>query len=592
MALISLQNVSISFGGPKLLNDETLLIEPGERVCLLGRNGEGKSTLLKILSGEQVPDDGTVVLQSGVRVGLLEQAVPEAMGRSVLQVVQAAVDDGSEEWEAEQRANKVISLMGLSDDADFDSLSGGQKRRALLARALVQEPDVLILDEPTNHLDIESILWLENFLMRFSGSLLFVSHDRAFVRKLATRIVELDRGRLSSWDCGYDKFLQRRDEMLAAEDKQNAVFDKKLAQEEVWIRKGIQARRTRNEGRVRALKAMRSERGQRRERTGTVNLQLHEAERSGQRVIKVVNANYAWDDQVILQGLETTILRGDKIGIIGPNGCGKTTLLNVLLGQLAPDSGTVNHGTQLEVAYFDQHRAQLDDEKTVAQNVAGEEEFIMFNGKRRHIFSYLEDFLFEPARSRTPVKVLSGGERNRLLLARLFTQPSNVLVLDEPTNDLDSDTLDLLEDLLVEYSGTMLLVSHDRAFINNVVSSTLVFEGEGVVKEYAGGYDDWVDQRPVAPKAGLPKKKGAEPQKVSQAKARKMTNREREELKKLPGRIEQLEAELAALQETMSAPTFYQQAEELIRAGTEKADSIPKALEEAYARWEELETLR
>ena len=592
MALISLQNVSISFGGPKLLDDATLLIETGERVCLLGRNGEGKSTLLNILGGQVVPDGGSVVLQSGVRVGSLEQAVPEALSGTVLEVVQAALDHHIEEWDAEQRAGKVISLMALEEDAIFDSLSGGQKRRALLARALVQEPDVLILDEPTNHLDIESILWLENFLLRFSGSLLFVSHYRAFLRRLATRIVELDRGQLRSWSCDYDTFLVRREEMLSAEDKQNAVFDKKLAQEEVWIRKGIQARRTRNEGRVRALKTMRDERRQRRERTGTVNLQLHEAEKSGQKVIKVVNVHYAWDDEPIVKALETTIVRGDKIGIIGPNGCGKTTLLNLLLGQLQPNSGTVDRGTQLEVAYFDQHRAQLDGEKTVAQNVAGEEEFVMFNGKRRHIFAYLEDFLFEPTRSRTPVKVLSGGERNRLLLARLFTQPSNVLVLDEPTNDLDADTLDLLEALLVEYSGTMLLVSHDRAFINNVVSSTLVFEGNGAVKEYAGGYDDWLDQRPKVSKGGGSKSKGLPAQKANAPKARKMSNKEREELKGSPAKIEKLETELGLLQAAMSVPEFYQKDEGEIRKKTQRAEEIPKILEVTYARWEELEGLR
>jgi ATP-binding cassette subfamily F protein uup len=587
MALVSLQNVSMSFGGPALLENVTLLIEPGERVCLLGRNGEGKSTLLKILAGEQDPDGGEIVVQNGVRIGLLEQAVPGNIAGSVFDVVESGIDLPMEDWEAAQQVEKVVSVMGLESSESFNALSGGQKRRALLARALVREPDVLILDEPTNHLDIESILWLENFLLRFSGSLLFISHDRAFLRKLATRIVELDRGQLRSWDCGYEKFLQRRQEFLAAEEKQNAVFDKKLAQEEVWIRQGIKARRTRNEGRVRALKKLRDERKQRREVSGTVNLQLHEAERGGRKVIEATNVSYAWENEPIVQNFEATIFRGDKIGFIGPNGCGKTTLLSLLLDKIKPQTGTVKHGTQLEITYFDQHRAQLDGDKTVAQNVAGEDDFIIFNGKRRHVYSYLEDFLFEPQRARTPVRVLSGGERNRLLLAKLFTTPSNVLVLDEPTNDLDAESLDLLEELLVEYSGTLLLVSHDREFINNIVTSTLVFEDNGRVKEYPGGYDDWVDQRPVAVVAPV-KKAGS----IAAPRARKLSNKEREELKNLPERIEDLEGELETLQTAMSSPEFYQRAEELVKKETERTQQIPKDLEVAYTRWEELDGLR
>ena len=589
MALVSLQNVHISFGGPALLENATLLIESNERVCLLGRNGEGKSTLLKILAGSVEPDAGEVVLQNGVRIGILEQEVPEQINGTVYdQVSQILNRETRDDGETVRRVERAISVVGLEADTPFDKLSGGQKRRALLARALVNEPDVLILDEPTNHLDIESIIWLENFLLRFTGALLFVSHDRAFLRKLATRIVEIDRGSLRSWNCCYDTFLKRRDEVLTAEEKANANFDKKLAQEEVWIRKGIKARRTRNEGRVRALKKMREERKQRRARSGSVNLQLQTGERSGQKVIVTENLSYAWEHLPIVQSLTTTILRGDKIGIIGPNGCGKTTLINLLLKRMEPDTGTVKHGTQLEVAYFDQHRAQLDGEKTVAENIAGKDEFVVINGKKRHIFSYLEDFLFDPPRARTPVSVLSGGERNRLLLARLFTQPNNLLVLDEPTNDLDADTLELLENLLVEYSGTLLLVSHDRDFLNNVVSSTLVFEDDKGVKEYPGGYDDYLEQRQRVIAATKPEKTAT---KTVKTRSRKLSNKEREELSRLPSHIESLENELNELHTAMNTPDFYQQDETAIRAATDRVEAIPRELEQAYTRWEELDAI-
>ena len=589
MALVSLQNVHISFGGPALLENATLLIESNERVCLLGRNGEGKSTLLKILAGSVEPDAGEVVLQNGVRIGILEQEVPEQINGTVYdQVSQILNRETRDDGETVRRVERAISVVGLEADTPFDKLSGGQKRRALLARALVNEPDVLILDEPTNHLDIESIIWLENFLLRFTGALLFVSHDRAFLRKLATRIVEIDRGSLRSWNCCYDTFLKRRDEVLTAEEKANANFDKKLAQEEVWIRKGIKARRTRNEGRVRALKKMREERKQRRARSGSVNLQLQTGERSGQKVIVTENLSYAWEQLPIVQSLTTTILRGDKIGIIGPNGCGKTTLINLLLKRMEPDTGTIKHGTQLEVAYFDQHRAQLDGEKTVAENIAGKDEFVVINGKKRHIFSYLEDFLFDPPRARTPVSVLSGGERNRLLLARLFTQPNNLLVLDEPTNDLDADTLELLENLLVEYSGTLLLVSHDRDFLNNVVSSTLVFEDDKGVKEYPGGYDDYLEQRQRVIAATKPEKTAT---KTVKTRSRKLSNKEREELSRLPSHIESLENELNELHTAMNTPDFYQQDETAIRAATDRVEAIPRELEQAYTRWEELDAI-
>ena len=488
---------------------------------------------------------------------------------------------------ARSENQKIDRKNGLDPDAEFDSLSGGQKRRALLGRALVQEPDVLVLDEPTNHLDIESIQWLENFLVRYQGTVLFVSHDRAFLRKLSTRIVELDRGRMSNWTCGYDKYLERKAIMLEAEEKQNAVFDKKLAQEETWIRKGIKARRTRNEGRVRALEKMREDRKQRREQKGTATLQVQEAERSGRKVIAAKDLSYAWGDLPIVKNLTTQIMRGDKIGLIGPNGCGKTTLINLLLGELKPESGEVELGTKLEIAYFDQHRAQLDEDKSVMQNISGENDHVWFQGRKRHVLSYLEDFLFPPDRSRTAVRALSGGERNRLLLAKVFTNPCNVLVLDEPTNDLDMETLELLEDLLVEFNGTLLLVSHDRAFLNSVVTSTLVFEGDGNIGEFVGGYDDWVSQRADAQKTQNDSVE-AQPKKV-RTQAAKLNNKERYELKDLPKRIENMEAELEELHAFMTSAEFYRKSADDIKVSTDRAETLPVELEEAYARWEELE---
>ena len=470
----------------------------------------------------------------------------------------------------------------------FQQLSGGQKRRALLAKALVCEPDILILDEPTNHLDIESIQWLEKFLLRFRGSLIVVTHDRTFLRKLATRIIELDRGNLHSWACDYETYLKRKQALLDGEAEQWAQFDKKLAQEETWIRKGIKARRTRNEGRVRALEQMRLERRQRRERSGTAQLNLNEAELSGRKVAAVNNLSYAYAHLPIVTGFHTDIMRGDKIGIIGPNGCGKSTLIQLLLGQLEPQQGTVKHGTKLEVAYFDQHRAAIDDQKTVAENVSPEES-ITLNGRSKHVLGYLQDFLFTPDRARQKAHVLSGGERNRLLLAKLFTRPANVLVLDEPTNDLDVETLELLEELLVQYDGTLLLVSHDRTFLNNVVSSTIVFEGNGLLKTYVGGYDDWLDQR-IKPEPIRPKQAPASPpQKTSK---RKLSNREREELKTLPATIEKLETELEQLQIQMSDPTFYRNRKEDIFTANQRAESLPQELEHAYQRWEELDAVQ
>ena len=590
MALIGLQNIRMAFGGPLLLDDATMQIEKGERVCLLGRNGEGKSTLLRILAGELVPAAGIISRQKDLRVGYMPQQVLRSMPGTVIEIVAEGLGRISEEWDRNRLIQKAVSQMNLEPDAPFNGLSGGQKRRTLLARALVHEPDLLVLDEPTNHLDIDSIQWLESFLLRWPGTLLFVTHDRVFLRKLSTRIVELDRGRLANWDCPYDQYLERKQSMLEAEAQQNAVFDKKLAQEETWLRKGVKARRTRNEGRVRDLMRLRAERRARREVGGSVNMQLQIAGRSGVKVITANNLSYRWGDDPLLSGFSVQILRGDKIGLMGPNGCGKTTLLNLLLGRLAPQEGVVEHGTRLEVAYFDQHRAQLDENRTVAYNIADGNESVTINGRARHIISYLEDFLFAPERSRTLVRVLSGGERNRLLLARLFARPSNVLVLDEPTNDLDVETLDLLEDLLVEYTGTLLLVSHDREFINEVVTSTLVFEGQGRVVEYVGGYDDWLKQRPPPPETQRRRKEpGDEPSAPSATRPRKLSFKERKELESLPRQIEVLEKEMEDLHRRMSDPAYYRSPSETLTADAERAGRIPEELEQAYARWAEFE---
>ena len=504
MALISIRDVSVSFGGPPVLEHVTLHIEQGERVCLLGRNGEGKSTLMQLISGDIAPDSGDVLRQQGLRLGHLPQTIPPDIQGTVLEIVQPADSGVSSEadalWQHRQQAESILTQLQVEATAAFEHLSGGLKRRTLLARALASNPDLLLLDEPTNHLDIDSITWLETFLLRRNTTLLFVTHDRMLLRKLATRIIELDRGHLADWSCDYDTFVQRKQAMLEAEANQWARFDKKLAQEETWIRQGIRARRTRNEGRVRALQQMRAMRQARREQPGAVRMQVQEAQRSGALVIEATNISFGYDERPLIRNCSTTILRGDKIGILGPNGAGKTTLLRLLLKQLAPQKGRVQHGTRLEVVYFDQLRDQIDDAKTVQDNIANGAETIVINGKPRYVLSYLEDFLFTPDRARSPAVMLSGGERNRLLLAQLFTRPSNVLVLDEPTNDLDAETLELLEELLLDYQGTVLLVSHDRAFLNNVVTSTLVLEGNGRVGEYVGGYDDWLRQRqPPAP---------------------------------------------------------------------------------------------
>jgi len=579
----------MAYGGPLLLDDASLQIESGERICLVGRNGEGKSTLLRLITGKEKPDRGEIIAQAGVRIGFLPQSVPRDMPGTVHDVVMEGIPPGLDDWEAEQRASTVIARMGLGEEDLFASLSGGQKRRALLAQALVREPDVLLLDEPTNHLDLESIEWLESFLLRYRGALLFITHDRAFLRRLATRIVELDRGKLTSWNFPYDRYLALRQEQLEAEEKLNALFDKKLAQEETWIRQGVKARRTRAQGRVHALERMRLERSQRRERTGSVQMQIQTSTLSGRKVITADNIFYAWGDVPVVSGLTTQIMRGDKVGIIGPNGCGKTTLLKLLLGQLAPQQGSVEHGTNLEIAYFDQHRERLDDTRSVAENACGESDYVTFNGKRRHIMSYLEDFLFAPERSRTPVRALSGGERNRLLLARLFTRPFNVLVMDEPTNDLDAETLELLEDLLVEHDGTLLLVSHDRAFINNVVTNTLVFEGDGRIAEYAGGYDDWLRQRviPAENKGSAATAKTTTP--APPEKPRKLSMKERKELGELPGRIAAMEAEIKELDAALADPAFFKRPADEVRRATDRLAALNDDLERAINRWAELE---
>jgi ATP-binding cassette subfamily F protein uup len=595
MALLGLNQVRMAYGGPWLLDGVTLQIERNERISLVGRNGEGKSTLLRLLTGEEQPDGGEVVRQAGVRVGFLPQQVPGAMPGTAAEIVAAALVGLHEEWEADQRVRLTLEQLGMDPDARFTPLSGGQKRRVLLARALVTEPDVLVLDEPTNHLDLASIDWLEQFLLRYSGSLVFVTHDRAFLRRLATRIVELDRGQLSSWSCSYDRYLALRQEQLEGEEKQRALFDKKLAQEEAWIRQGIKARRTRNEGRVRALEQLRRERQARREQAGRVQVAAQHAATGGQKVLVAENVGFAWDGKPVFRGLNTRILRGDKVGIIGPNGCGKSTLLQVLLGRLVPGEGKVEQGTGLEIAYFDQHREALDEDRSVAENVAGESTHVVLNGQRRHVLSYLEDFLFAPDRSRTLVKALSGGERNRLLLARLFTKPANLLVLDEPTNDLDLETLELLENLLVEFPGTILLVSHDRDFLNEVVTSTLVFGEGGRVEEYVGGYDDWLDQRGavavesavVSERVGLG---AARPVAATAAGGgKKLSNKEREELGALPARIEALEAESEGLAARMQDPAFYRGAADAVAAATARMAVLPTELEAAYARWHVLE---
>ena len=551
MPLLQLRQITLKYSSAPLLDQIDFQVDAGERICLLGRNGAGKTSLMRIITGEETPNEGELILPSESKVTRLIQEIPDDITGTVMEVLHSGLrpDRHEEEWQTDVRLEDLMAEMHLPAGHEFSELSGGLKRRVLLARALAGQPDILLLDEPTNHLDLDSILWLERFLLESKMTLFFVTHDRAFLRKLATRIVELDRGQLTSWACDYDTYLERKAANLEAEEKQWAAFDKKLAQEEVWLRQGVKARRTRNEGRVRALQKMRAERSERRQREGTARIEIQAGSMSAKKLTEAKDISFDYGIAPIVRDFTTTIWRGDKIGIIGPNGGGKTTLLKLLLGQLAPQSGTVKLGTNLQVVYLDQLRGQIDNAKTVAQNVAGDAETVTFQGRPRHIHSYLQDFLFRADRIRMPAKMLSGGERNRLLLARLFLQPANVLVMDEPTNDLDAETLELLEEILLEYTGTLLLVSHDRAFLDNVVTSTLVFEGDGRITEYTGGYEDWIRQRAALPVAaqfspGPRPQRSPRPRLRLPGKAWKFLKREQRELEELPAQIEKMEAEL------------------------------------------------
>ena len=597
MALISIQELSLGFGSPLLLEEIDLQIESGEWVGLVGRNGVGKTSLLKLINGDLTPDSGVIAVQQNLRMTYLPQGVPQGLVGTVADVVRGGLGDDSnteDAWQGQLQVEQVISRMQLEPDIPFDALSAGMKRRTLLARGLASAPELLLLDEPTNHLDIDAIKWLENFLMQWGGSLLFVTHDRVFLERLGRRIIELDGGRLFDWNCSYTTFLQRRDALLAAEAKQNANFDKKLAREEQWIRQGIRARRTRNEGRVRALKRLREIRRERRQRPGNARMQLQEVRRSGKLVIETEEVSYAYADQLVIQPFSTIIQRGDKVGIIGPNGSGKTTLLRIMLGELSPRQGVVRHGDNLEVSYFDQLRTQLDETLSVMENVGQGRDTITINGKNRNLVGYLEDFLFSADRIHAPISALSGGERNRLLLARLFSRPTNLLVLDEPTNDLDIETLEVLENMLLEYSGTLLLVSHDRAFLNNLVTHTLVLDGKGQVSEYVGGYDDWQRQAQLEKtqknEQDKPRLAAAQPPSrkpgYNEKRARAALERE---LNELPGRIESLEAEQQQLSVTMADPAFYQRDSEEIAQAAHRLKQLEAELAQAYQRWEELE---
>ena len=599
MSLVSIENVSIGFRGPLLLDSVSCQIEPGQRIGLLGRNGVGKTTLMKMLIGLQSPDSGEIKVSPGTNIQILSQDVPHDLNSDVLSVVLDGLPeevDGIEQepWQRQNAAEQILSRMELDGSARFEKMSSGIKRRVLLAKALASKPDLLLLDEPTNHLDIQAIDWLEQFLLKSRTSLLFVTHDRMFLQKLANRILEIDRGRIFDWSCDYQTFLKRKEQALASEEKQNALFDKRLAEEEIWIRKGIKARRTRNEGRVRALKAMRAEYSDRRKQMGTSRLQIQEAQKSGNLVIRLEDAAFEYPDHKIFDPFSLTIMRGDKVGIIGRNGAGKSTLLKVMLGKLEPTSGNVKLGTNVDIAYFDQLRDQLDENETVQEAVGEGSDSLLINGTKKHVLGYLQDFLFAPERARTQIKFLSGGERNRILLAKLFAKPTNLIVLDEPTNDLDAETLELLEEKLIDFGGTVLLVSHDRAFLNNVVTSTVVFEDDGV-NEYVGGFDDWQRQKAtrLAAMESAPKesKKKSSSQASKQETGRKLKYKEKQELEKLPEQIETLEAEIAGFHEAMAQSDFYQQPKEAIASTQAKVTALQSSLEQMYARWEELESV-
>ena len=639
MALLNLSNAYLGFGDHPLLDHTELHIEPNERVCLVGRNGAGKSTLMKVLAGEIQLDDGKLTLEKDIVVTRLEQDPPRHVQESVFDYVAEGIahlsdllkqyhhisqqmqTDYSDElltklshiqaqlehnngWQFENRIQDTLKLLELDPDKKLCELSGGWVRRAALARALVADPDILLLDEPTNHLDVEAITWLEDLLLNFKGSIIFISHDRSFIRKMATRIVDLDRGKLVSYPSNYDLYLETKAEDLRVEELQNALFDKKLAQEEVWIRQGIKARRTRNEGRVRALKKLREERRNRREVQGSAKIQIDQSTRSGKIVFDIENASYKVAGKTLLKNFSATIQRGDKIALVGANGCGKTTFIKLLLGELQPTSGTIHCGTKLEVAYFDQYRAELDLEKTVMDNVADGKQDIEVNGVKRHVLGYLQDFLFPPKRAMTPVKALSGGERNRLLLAKLLLKPNNLLILDEPTNDLDVETLELLEELLTDYQGTLIIVSHDRQFIDNTVEECFFFEGDGVVNKYIGGYFDAKQQQiqyhaTLAAHSQNVKKNeplAIEPVKSEKPKAEqkkvKLSYKEQRELEALPAQMEALEAEMEALQSEVNSADFFSKEASYTQAQLQKLAEAEMALEQAFERWEQLENIK
>jgi ABC transport system ATP-binding/permease protein len=593
--MLSVRKVTLGFGGAPLLEEASFEIVAGERVCLVGRNGTGKTSLLEILAGRSAPDRGEVQLAPGCSLAYLPQAIPDALPGTITDLVAEGLAESElPDWEAVTAVERILAELGLEGDALFATLSAGMKRRVFLARALVAEPDLLVLDEPTNHLDIPAIQEMERYLReRFRGAILFVTHDRAFLQALATRILDLDRGRLISWDCDYRRYLERKEAWLEAEAHQQAQFDRKLGEEERWIRRGIQARRTRNEGRVRALLQMRRDHQARRARLGTVHLQIQAAGRSGAKVIAAEGLSFGYGERPLVRDFSVLIERGEKVGIVGPNGAGKTTLLRLLLGELAPDAGTIEHGTRLQVAYFDQLRNQLDDNLTVAETVADGNDSVTLNGRSKHVVGYLEDFLFPADRARSPVSMLSGGERNRLLLARLFARPANLLVLDEPTNDLDLETLELLEERLAEFPGTVLIVSHDRAFLDSVVTELLVLDGTGRVESAVGGYSDWLARNAQAAEAPpVATRDPSPPRPARPEKPRRFLNRERWELEALPGEIETLEAEQAAIAARLADPKLYQETPDEVAGLNRRHDEIERLLPEKYARWDELESLR
>lgn len=631
MAILSLNNISFTYSHPPLLQNVNLRVEPGERIGLVGRNGAGKSTLLRIISGILPPDDGTIETGPDVRIAVLDQEVPDTAndtsfstaarglgeigaavsvfrqfnnvmqsGEELSSADQAAYNTASEQladaeaWDLGDRLDSLLEEMQIPADVMFEDLSAGMKRRVLLAGAMISRPEILLLDEPTNHLDIESIIWLQDYLQRFDGTLIFITHDRVFLQDIARRIVEVERGRLFDWTCDYATFLKRREDLMAAEEAAAVQFDKKLAEEEVWIRQGIKARRTRNEGRVRALKKLRQERQERRVKLGTAKMKLQDVERSGRLVAQIKNVSHGFDGPNLINNFSTTVFRGDRIGIVGPNGIGKSTLLKILLGELTPNEGEIRQGTNLSVAYFDQLRGQLDPEKNARENIGEGSDELLINGQKRHVMGYLQDFLFSPDRAHTRVSFLSGGERNRLLLAKLLTRPANILVLDEPTNDLDAETLELLEETLQNYSGTILLVSHDRAFLNNVVSSTIVFEGDGVISEHDGGYDDWLRvkqgrARGKAESTQTASPTASAPNVAKPERRRKLSYKDQQELDSLPEKIGALESRQAELNASMADPEFYKMEGSEIASIQKEAEKVGKDLENCFIRWEELE---